>query len=296
MKGFKGFDKNLKCRGMQFEVGNEYKIENNGIPIALFSGTCIHFCKTIQGVNDYYDCCDSDNRYCEVEAIGEIVETNDICGTDHIRIVKEIVGEELDILLGRIKGNTGLWNSGNRNSGDWNSGDGNSGNCNSGDWNSGNRNSGDGNMGHRNSGYRNSGDCNSGNCNSGDWNSGDQNSGDCNSGNRNSGDFNSGNCNSGDWNSGDWNSTNHESGVFNTKEPCIRMFNKDTNIKYGDWEISRAYQVMKTIQVDAQKWWDELSADDKQSVLDMPNFDKDIFNKITGVDIKAGGKNDKEIL
>ena len=256
---------------MQFEVGNEYKIENNGIPIALFSGTCIHFCKTIQDVNDYYDFCDSDNRYCEVEAIGKIVKNNDICGTDHIKIVKEIVGEELDILLGRIKGNTGLWNSGDWNSGDWNSGD-----RNSGDGNSGYQNSGDGNIGDGNSGYQNSGDWNSGNWNSGDWNSGDWNSGDWNSGN---------------WNSGDWNSTNHESGVFNTKEPCVRMFNKDTNIKYGDWKRSRAYLVMKTIQVDAQKWWDELSADDKQSVLDLPNFDKDIFNEITGVDIEAGGKN-----
>ncbi|MCM1221570.1 MAG: pentapeptide repeat-containing protein, partial [Lachnospiraceae bacterium] len=80
----------------------------------------------------------------------------------------------------------------------------------------------------------NSGNCNSGNCNSGNCNSGNRNSGNCNSGNRNSGNRNSGDWNSGDWNSGDWNSGNCNSGFFNTDDPAVRMFNKDTGLKRGD--------------------------------------------------------------
>src|SRR3990167_9459438 len=62
------------------------------------------------------------------------------------------------------------------------------------------------------------------------------NSGDRNSGNRNSGYYNSGHCNRGNWNSG----------FFNTDEPTVRMFNKDTgllrseiNIPYLDLQLTQ---------------------------------------------------------
>ena len=34
-----------------------------------------------------------------------------------------------------------------------------------------------------------------------------------------------------------------------------------------------------------QEWWDKLNSDDKQEVLNLPNFDKDIFKDITGIDV-----------
>ena len=212
--------------------------------------------------------------------------------------------------------NSGDWNSGNRNSGDWNSGDRNSGNRNSGNRNSGNCNSGNWNSGNRNSGDRNSGDYNNGDRNSGNWNSGDWNSGDWNSG-----DWNSGDWNSGDWNSGDWNS-----GVFNTeKNPKIKIFDTESDWTMNDWYNSKAYNVMsdcpytystyiyesdmtdiekanhpeyKTIggyvktfvatAKDKQKWWDNLSDEDKQAVYDIPFFDANKFRQCTEIDVTNG--------
>ena len=207
--------------------------------------------------------------------------------------------------------NIGDCNSGHRNIGDCNSGNWNSGNCNSGNWNSGNRNSGN-----RNSGNRNSGDCNSGNCNSGNWNSGN-----CNSGHRNSGDCNSGHRNSGDCNSGDWNKCNFSNGCFNTIEPKIFLFNQPSDWTYMEWLTSDACYILHHIpncaleyvlinnMTDTEKaahpeaevtggylkqldnservsiWWRGLSGYEKSIIKAIPNFDKEIFKEITGIDV-----------
>ena len=214
--------------------------------------------------------------------------------------------------------NSGDCNSGNCNSGNRNSGNRNSGNCNSGNRNSGNRNSGNCNSGDWNSGNRNSGDCNSGNCNSGNRNSGNRNSGNCNSGNRNSGNRNSGNCNS-----GDWNKTCFSNGCFNTELPKIFLFNKPSDWTYQDWLNSDARYILmdcpsnvlswiweddmtdeekeqhpeysvtggflKHIEKETgrQMWWDGLSDRKKDIVMQLPNFDKDIFKEITGITVEG---------
>ena len=212
--------------------------------------------------------------------------------------------------------NSGNWNSGDCNSGNWNSGDRNSGDCNSGDWNSGNRNSGDCNSGNWNSGDCNSGNWNSGDRNSGNWNSGNWNSGDCNSGDRNSGNWNSGDCNS-----GDWNATSFSNGCFNTVSPKIYMFNKPTDWTLEQWFNCRARRLLneiddcpleyvylsdmtdeekaappeaettggylkeRTTADNARKWWAGLSADDRNIIFSLPNFDAAIFKEITGIDV-----------
>ena len=296
MKGYKAFNNDLTCRGMQYEIGKEYVFD--GEPIPCRQG--FHFCETIADCYEFYPMSD-DTRICEVEATGEIAEDGVKRVTNVIKILAEITCDNLR------KGNTGASNSGYSNSGY-----SNSGNSNSGNRNSGNRNSGD-----WNSGYRNSGDWNSGDWNSGNSNSGYSNSGDRNSGNSNSGYWNSGYWNSGDWNSGDWNS-----GVFNTeKKPTIKMFDKESSWTYGDWFDSRAKRIMKgcpysysdyipaddmtdeekenhpehktiggfvkvfvATTEDKQKWWDSLSKEDKDEVKSLPNFDADKFCKCVGIE------------
>ena len=289
MKGFKVFNPDWTCRGFQFEVGKTF--EENVEPKCCDRG--FHFCTKAADCFRYYNF-DSNNKVAEVEALG-VVDSHDEdskCCTNKIHIIRELTWHEVLDLVNLGKDCTGL--------------------CNSGDWNSGNRNSGDWNSGNRNSGNRNSGD----------WNSGDWNSGDWNSGNRNSGDWNSGDWNSGNRNSGDWNKTCFSNGCFNTESPKIFLFNKPSDWTYQDWLNSDARWILNCIpsnvlewiwsddmtdeekaahpehqvtegylkhiekETGRQMWWDGLSDREKEIVMNLPNFDKDIFKEITGIEVQ----------
>lgn len=116
MRGYKGFDKDLKCRGFQYEIGEEY--EHKGDIKLCKEG--FHFCKSIIDVKDYYDITDENYRLCEIEAIGEVIEGDDKCVTNKIKIIREISKEEMYILGNEGKNNIGLGNTGDSNTGDFN--------------------------------------------------------------------------------------------------------------------------------------------------------------------------------
>ena len=72
IKGYKGFGKDLKCRGYQYEVGKDY--EHDREVSCCKSG--FHFCENPMDVLYYYN--PADSRYCEVEGSGTIdKDTND---------------------------------------------------------------------------------------------------------------------------------------------------------------------------------------------------------------------------
>lgn len=308
MKGYKVFNPDWTCREFQYKVGETYHMEGE----IKYCRRGFYFSKKPLECFRYYTF-DPRNKVAEVEAIGEILtHNNKIYCTNTIKIVKELLWEEVLELVNVGVDNTGYDNTGNHNSGNYNSGENNSGNYNSGDENSGDGNSGDGNSGNWNSGHWNSGDCNCGN-----WNSGDANTGDCNSGYWNSGNHNSGNGNYGDWNSGDGNT-----GIFNTESPKMTIFDAPSSWTYNDWETSYARNIMSSAPLNysiwitadkmtekekylhpdfkitggyircidlssrRQQWWDELPDEKKKIVMSLPNFDATKFEICTGIKIK----------
>lgn len=121
-------------------------------------------------------------------------------------------------------------------------------------------------------------DC-TGLCNTGDWNAGNRNTG-----NRNTGNRNTGNCNTGDWNKSSFNT-----GCFMTEEQKIMLFNKPSDWSYIDWVNSNARYLLQKIlnrAVCGQLWWDGLSEDDKKTIMEIPNFDANIFLECTGIDVE----------
>ena len=275
VKGFKVFNSDWTCspNGNTKQYTCPGKFEEDITPIRCGRG--MHFCKKAADCFNYYNF-NPENKVAEVIAYGDIAEEGDKCCTNKLEIVREIPWAELLEIVNTGKGCTGLWNSGD---------------CNSGNWNSG--------------------DCNSGNRNSGNWNSGNWNSGDWNSGNRNSG----------NWNSGDWNKCSFSNGCFNTVSPKIYLFNKPSEWTYQDWLNSEARYLLNQIpgdvleyiwlsdMTDEEKaahpeaettggylkvldnsecaviWWRGLSDRQKAIITAIPNFDKVIFKKISGIDV-----------
>ena len=78
MKCYKGFDKDLKCRDFQYEIGNEYEEER-----AEICDTGFHACENPLDVFGYY--APADSRYCEVE-----LDANDQKSDDSKRVGKKI--------------------------------------------------------------------------------------------------------------------------------------------------------------------------------------------------------------
>ena len=132
MKCYKGFDKDLKCRDFQYEIGKEYEEERTEI-----CDTGFHACENPLDVFGYY--APADSRYCEVE-----LDANDQKSDDSKRVGKKIsIKAEIGI-AGIIKAGVEYikdqvnWdddkksNTGNRsaatNTGDWSAA------TNTGDW------------------------------------------------------------------------------------------------------------------------------------------------------------------
>lgn len=250
----KGFDKDLKCRGYQVEIGKTYEIKlPDGYELTkedLCSDKVFHYCNSLRKVHGYYSVePEENNRFCEVEVLGDEVTGGNKCGSNKIKIIREIVGEELDILKGLTDENAGFFNSGGRNSG----------NC------------------------------------------------------------NSGNCNSGNYNSGYFNSCDYSSGLFCTQDPKVKIFDIETDMTMKEVIQTDWYRMLFKYSIDLTRWieytdeerkadkkkeliggylktysykdackiwWNEYTDKEKAVIMSMPNFDKDKFKQITGIEVE----------
>lgn len=88
MKAYKGFDRDLKCRGFQYEIGKEYEEKE-----AEACEKGFHACENPLEVFRYYPPCDG-NRYCEVEQDGELSKHG---GDSKVASTKIKIGVELGL-------------------------------------------------------------------------------------------------------------------------------------------------------------------------------------------------------
>ena len=86
IKSYKGFDKDMQCRGFQYEVGKEYEMDGE----IRCCNRGFHACKSPMEVWDHYDMLNS--RYAEVEQSGKIEKEENstkVCSS-HIKIKAEL--------------------------------------------------------------------------------------------------------------------------------------------------------------------------------------------------------------
>ena len=279
--GYKGFDERdgkLYCRDMEFKVGEIAEVEG---PLEICSNG-IHFCRKLNDVNEYYSL--RDHVICEVEPLGDIAgdtEGKKFC-TNRLKVLRILTKEEVLEISNTGKDNTGYMNTGYRNNGNFNTGDFNTGYYNTGDYNTG--------------------DYNNGNFNTGDFNTGD----------RNTGNFNTRNCNTGDYNTGFFNEQEHKCFIFDNPSDftptefkrskfysalCSSPFILTEWIEYTKEEKAEdkskkligGYLKEYTYKEACANWWNGMTVENKKIVTEIPNFDPDKFERITGIDVRKEG-------
>ena len=86
MRAYKGFDKDLKCRGFQYEVAKTYEMDESKTKICRGG---FHACENPFDVLDHYGIGDG-NRFCEVEQDGKIEKKGRKQCSSRIEIKAEI--------------------------------------------------------------------------------------------------------------------------------------------------------------------------------------------------------------
>ena len=92
MKGYKGFNKDMTCRGFQYSIGQTYEE-----PRAIICHSGFHFCETLKDCFDYYD--RDSSLFCEVEVEGDIDREGNKCCCTKITILRTLSLIEINRLF-----------------------------------------------------------------------------------------------------------------------------------------------------------------------------------------------------
>ena len=170
-----------------------------------------------------------------------------------------------------------------------------------------------------NTGYRNTGNYNTSDYNTGYRNTGNYNTSDYNTGNRNTGYRNTGNYNTGDYNTGNWNTGDYHVGCFNTVnaekayyfnrlidkelwhkakkpgwifEPATASWVSSESMTdreksdHPDYGTTGGYLRVNDMKAEWRKAYEGATEEEIQMVRDLPAFDYDVFEEITGLDLR----------
>ena len=110
IKGYKGFDKDLKCRGFQYEIGKTHEMDED-VEICERGFHAVPAENSPLDVFGYYSPTGEDgipNRFCEVEASGTIKKSDDKIAASKLKVVAEIgivgiVKAHVEWVLARVK-------------------------------------------------------------------------------------------------------------------------------------------------------------------------------------------------
>ena len=188
----------------------------------------------------------------------------------------------------------------------------NTGDYSTGDWSTGNRSTGDHSTGH----------CSTGDRSTGYWSTGHYSTGDRSTGNRSTGDRSTGH-----YSTGDWSISNYSTGHFSTEDysgygafdkPCTIdewnnaykpgwiyfsltewVYKEDMNDKEKEdnpsYKTTGGYLRVYGYQEAWRKSYDSVTREEQLKIKDLPNFDKDKFKQISGIDIDEDTTNTIEI-
>ena len=86
MRGYKMMESDMTCMGFQYEVGEEYFLENK----LQICENGFHFCENPFNCLEYYSNIKGDKRLFLVEAFGEVITKGNKSVTNKIKIIEEI--------------------------------------------------------------------------------------------------------------------------------------------------------------------------------------------------------------